>query len=419
MQKPKYFLSKFYINIFLIIFLFLNAGCAGSKKTDTSNKVEDIEDIKISEFFLSPGDKIEISVYKHDELKKSITIPPGGKFYYQIVGEINASGKSLHQLREIITKGLSEYKEQSLIPGDMISISIFNHEELKRSMEIPPDGYIFFPLVGEINVNNKTLRELRKIISTSLMNYKKSYLAPGDEISITVYKQDDLNRKLIIPPDGYFFFPMVGEINADGKNLRELRGIVTNGLSNFVPDAQVGIDLVSSKSPKIVVDPQVAVDIVKLSNPKRIVDPEVSIEVTQSGGHKIFILGEVNNPGVYLTDGNMRVVEAIVSASGLTLDAEQKSVLLIRGGIDNQNPELIVVNLKNTFKEGDLTQNKVLQQGDIIYVPRTFISDVDRFFTHLSRIISPFMQLETIYLIGKQIVEDSGDISVGPNVSTN
>lgn len=413
MQKPKYFLSKFHINIFLIIFLFLNAGCAGLKKTDTINKVKDIGNLKINEFFLSPRDEINITVFEHDNLTRKIAIPSDGMFDYPIVGTVDVNGKSLRQLKEIITKGLSEYKEQLLMPKDKISISVFRHDELSRSITIPPDGYIFFPLVGEIKAEGKSLRELREIIVSGLIKYKKAYIVPGDQISIIIYKNEDLSRKLIIPPDGYFFFPFVGEINAIGKNLRDLRLIILKGLSDDFEDTEVAVDLLASIMPKIVIDPQVSVDITKLSKTKRIVDPEVSIEVTKFGGHKIFILGEVKQPGVYLTDGNVRIIEAILSASGLTPDAEQKSVLLIRGGIDNQKPELIVVNLEKVFKKGDLTQNKVLQQGDIIYVPRTFISDVDRFFTHLSTIISPFLRLETGYFIGQQILNSTGAASVG------
>lgn len=325
-----HFACKFYAGFFLIGFLFLAGGCAEIKKINSNGKAENaveerIGDVKIEKFLLSPGDKINISVYKHDDLTRTIKIPPGGQFYYPIVGEVTATGKSLRELREIIVNGLSEYKKQSLIPGD--------------------------------------------------------------EISITVYQHNELSRKLIIPPDGYFFFPLVGEIDTKGRNPREIRIIISKGLDEFI------------------VDPQVAVDIVNLSNPKMIVAPEVGIEVVEFGGHKVFVLGEVKRPGVYLADGNMRIIEAILLASGLTLDAKQKSVLLIRGGIDKRNPKLIVVNLKKAFEEGDANQNILVQQGDIIYVPRTFISDVNRFFSHLSTIISPILQLETGYFVGQQIHE--------------
>ena len=77
-----------------------------------------------------------------------------------------------------------------------------------------------------------------------------------------------------------------------------------------------------------------------------------------------------------------------------------------------KKPELMNLNLDKALKEGDLTQNVALQRGDIIYVPRTTIADVNRFFSHLSTIISPLLQLESGYYIGQQIESSGGGASV-------
>jgi polysaccharide export outer membrane protein len=281
-------------------------------------------------------------------------------------------------------------REYILSPGDEINITVFPQEELNRQLTIPPDGHIFYPLIGEIDTRGKSLRELREIILNGLSNYKKSYLVPGDEISITVYRNEELDRQFIIPPEGYIFYPLAGRIQVKGKNLEQVRETIAAKLSRYIVNPQVEVDLVNTEALKIVVDPQ------------------VSIGVVGFGGQKVFVLGEVNRPGVFLADGNMGVIEAISAAGGFTLDAKQESILLIRGGMDKSKPELITLNLENFLGGGALVRETVLQRGDIVYVPRTFISNVDRFFQHLSTIISPILSLESGIYIGQQMEGGKG-----------
>ncbi len=372
------------------------------------------EKLGVSKFMLSPGDEISIVVYGHEDLTRKIRIPADGKFFYPIVGEIDTKGMSLKDLRGVITKGLSERKEQFLSPGDKISVAIFGHDEFSREIVVPSDGHIFFPLVGDINTDGRSLREIRQVIVDGLSKYRKSYLAPGDEISITVYHQEELSRKMFIPPDGVIFIPLVGEIRAEGKSLGDLRKEITEGLSGFIEDPQVGVDLVSMGMPKIVVDPQVSLDIMRISAPKRIADPQVGVEVSGLGGHKVFVFGEVQHPGVFLADGQAGVVDAIAMAGGLTLDAKQRSIVLIKGGRATKSADVQVLDLKRLYAKGDISQNPVVGKGDIIYVPRTFISNVDRFFDHLDKILKPLFNLETGYWVGQHI-----ETGVGRGSSTS
>lgn len=282
-----------------------------------------------------------------------------------------------------------EIKEFSLSPGDELKISVYQHEELTRSFKVSPDGMIFYPIVGEIDTRGESLKMLRNIITEGLSRYREQVLLPGDEISITVFRNEDYNRKFIIPSDGHIFFPNIGAIKVEGEGPNKIGKIIAEGLSKYI------------------VNPQVIVDIVKLNNPMRIVDPQVSVEVVAFGGQKIFVLGEVNRPGVFLADGNTEIIEAISLAGGNTIDGKLNNVLLIRTGVNKSKPELRIVDLEKFLGEGDMSQNPVLQKGDIIYVPRTFIANVDRFFEHLAKIVSPLLDIETGYWTGQ-------NISVGP-----
>jgi len=282
-----------------------------------------------------------------------------------------------------------QIREFILSPGDELKISVLQHDELTRTVQIPPDGVIFYPIAGEIDTRGMGLRDIRARITRDLSRYRGQELAPGDEISFGVFLHDEFSRRFIIPSDGNIFVPYAGTINVEGKSIAELTQIISVRLVKYVTD------------------PQVVIDIVRLNNPARIVDPQVDIELTTIGGRKVFVLGEVNRPGVFVADGELDVVGAIASAGGATLDAKTENVVLMRGGVAQKGSEVTVFDLKKMLRDGDRSGNLTLQKGDVIYVPRTFIAKVDRFFEHLAKIIKPIVDAEIGYWVGQ-------NISVGP-----
>lgn len=214
-------------------------------------------------------------------------------------------------------------------------------------------------------------------------------LGPGDEIEINVYRNPDLTSKYLIPPDGLISFPLLGEIRAAGIGITELRKTITAGLSNFL------------------------------------VEPYVSIGVVNIRSQKVYVLGEVEKPGVFQINSPIDMIEAVSMAGGLTINAKANSLLLIRG--DLEHPYLKTVNLQKTLKEGDLSENMSLAGGDIIYVPATYIASADRFFSHLKNIISPIVLLESGIIMGPQVGDVlrgerpegiSGTINVNPATIT-
>lgn len=195
-------------------------------------------------------------------------------------------------------------------------------------------------------------------------------LGPGDKIEIIVYRNDDLKRTVQIDTSGKITYPLVGDIQAGGMSIFQLRDRIRDGLSKYI------------------------------------INPQVSVGVTAVQSQKVVVLGEVNKPGLFTLDSPLTALEAISKAGGFTPDAKQKSVLLIRGGL--KNPELITLNIGRVFNKNDMAQNVSLQNGDIIYVPAIFIANVSRFFEHLSKIISPIVSMEAGYFLGQQIEGGQG-----------
>jgi polysaccharide export outer membrane protein len=183
-------------------------------------------------------------------------------------------------------------------------------------------------------------------------------LGPGDRIEITVYRHDELNKTFLIGPSGRITYPLIGDIQVANLSIFTLRDKINDGLSKYIITPQVGINISSAQS------------------------------------QKIFVLGEVNTPGIFTMDRPTHIMEAILNSGGFTRDAKQGNVFLIRG--DLNNPELQCLNIKKLLKKGDTSQNVYLQRGDIVYVPVTTIANVARFMVYVDTIIRPFVEMARI-----------------------
>jgi len=156
-------------------------------------------------------------------------------------------------------------------------------------------------------------------------------LSPSDEIEVFVWKEDDLSRKVTIRPDGGISYPLVGEVQAAGQSISSLQLVMQERIQEYVPSAVVSVSLV------------------KVS------------------GYRIYVLGEVNNPGEFVLNHYVTVAQALTLADGLTPFAKQSEVVIVRG--QGSEKSAIKFNYKR-FKRGrDLDRNVQLQAGDVVSVP--------------------------------------------------
>ena len=196
-------------------------------------------------------------------------------------------------------------------------------------------------------------------------------LGPGDVIDVTVWRHDELNKKVQVDPFGKISYPLAGEINVSGLSVFTVKDKIMEGLAKYLVDPQVNVSVVSVQS------------------------------------QKVYVLGEVSKPGIFALQAPTNALEAISMAGGVNIDAADKRVLLVRGGLSN--PEVTTLNINAALKKGDLTQNPMLKPGDIIYVPAMYIADVGRYFRHLSNILSPIVLLEQGIILAPRV----GDVLTG------
>lgn len=156
-------------------------------------------------------------------------------------------------------------------------------------------------------------------------------IQPGDVLSISVWREKDLQGEMAVRPDGGLNFPLVGEIIAAGRTIEQLKADISARLAKFVPD------------------------------------PVVTVSVKQSLGNRIYVIGKVNKPGEFAANRTIDVMQALSMAGGPNPFASVNKIKILRRV--NGEQKTFLFNYSRVEKGKDLEQNIVLQGGDIVIVP--------------------------------------------------
>ncbi|MZR64175.1 polysaccharide export protein [Alcanivorax sp. DP30] len=163
-------------------------------------------------------------------------------------------------------------------------------------------------------------------------------VGPGDVLQITVWDHPELTIPAgslrsseesgnWVHNDGTIFYPYVGIINVEGLKVTEIRDMITERLSRYIEN------------------------------------PQVDVSIAAFRHKRIYVTGEVDEPGLYpVTNVPTRLIDAIGEAGGLTQSADWSSVVLTRNGKDYR------LSLRDIYQYGNTSQNVLLQPNDVINV---------------------------------------------------
>ena len=124
---------------------------------------------------------------------------------------------------------------------------------------------------------------------------------------------------------------------------------------------------------------------------------------------KALILGEISAPGIYEFDEDVTVLEAVLRSGGFTSNAVQQDMKVVRG--DPRDPVMLTVNVDGILHQADIAQNIVLEDNDIVYVPRDFLGSLNEVMSRLDPVLSFLMwpgTYRTIYTTGGGLRLDTG-----------
>lgn len=154
---------------------------------------------------------------------------------------------------------------------------------------------------------------------------------PSDLLQISVWREPELTQQVLVRPDGAFSFPLAGDISAVGKTVEELRLELIQRLSRFIPDLVV------------------------------------TVSVLEIRGNKIYVIGQVNQPGEFIVNPRVDVMQALSLAGGTTAFASPSQIFVLRR--DNGEQRRLPFNFDAVLRGRDLEQNVLLRTGDVVVVP--------------------------------------------------
>lgn len=231
-----------------------------------------------------------------------------------------------------------------VVPGSEVSVSqkqVLNpltHEEeqeLRQNISvyrITPD--LLRGMMQDKLQQEKTLDLLRTKLSSSTEGYQY-VISPGDVLKISLWGQPEIQGvnqnggPISVNEDGRIYFPYAGSVRVAGKTIAQARNMLTTRLSNYIRNPQLDVAVASYKS------------------------------------KKVYVTGEVAQPGVQaITNTPLTILDAINTAGGLTEHAVWNEVVL------NRNGHKYFIPMRKLLQQGDLDYNYLMKNGDILHIPR-------------------------------------------------
>lgn len=275
----------------------------------------------VFDFVLGKGDVLAISVYGEPDLTvKDLPVRVDGRISFQLVGDVQAEGLTVDQLKASLTEKLSEYLHT---PKVAVIVQRFASLSYTVAGEVATPGT--FPLVTDVTLAQAIAGAggLKKgqfhATSVELADLTHAFLTRKNEVLpidfVQLFRNGDMRFDVQLMPGDYIYIP--------------------SGLAK-----------------------------------------------------EVYILGEVSKPDLFAFSEGFTITDALAQAQGFTEDANLSKIHVVRGSVSN--PELFVINMKNVFKgkERDLR----LHAGDIVYVPPTGLTSWSRI---LQRVMPSIQAIQT------------------------
>ena len=224
-----------------------------------------------------------------------------------------------------------------------------------RTMRVLPNGTIDLPLIGPVAVADKTVDEVKNELNRLASKYfthpqiavtVSEHSAPAEELRKT-FSSGFTNQSLtvVVNPDGTINLPEIGTLYVFGRTLPELRDEANRLYNERVPGVRVWPHL------------------------------------TQRAPDHVYVLGEVRKPDRYLLDRPTHVSQVVAQAGGWNLGAQLHEVVLVR--YREGSPEAVLLDLHHAVRQDhrprcvDLTDDILVADGDIIYLPKDHVQNVN------------------------------------------
>ncbi len=289
-----------------------------------------------------------------------------------------------------VYKDISGFPDYIIGVGDILTISMFRAGRQEAvDIRVPPTGKISFSFLDNIPVVGQTTEEASEEMSKLLEAYVKRpriTIVVREYNSKKVFLLGEIDRIAGVPQSGPGVYPLKGKSTLL-NTLISIGGHTPKADLSRVELTRVG-KIYYINLYKMLTQGGEGMDII-LENGDRVIIPELpTFKEEKFVTNRIYVLGEVSAPGLIETKTDTTLLEAITRAGGVKLTGAKSNARIVRGDI--RNPEVIPIDLKKLIDKSDLSLNVKLQNGDVIYVPTTFLGKVGNSFTQIIPILNAF-----------------------------
>ena len=190
---------------------------------------------------------------------------------------------------------------------------------------------VLFAFLSAVLVGQALAEEPKLGAKPAGANLPAYRLQPGDIMTVSVWKETELQTDVLVRPDGGFSFPLAGDVDAVGKTVEDIRTLLVERLKRYIPN------------------------------------PVVTVAVKQIGGNRIYVVGRVNHAGDFPLSSPLDVMQAIALAGGATPFAAINDIVILRR--QNGEQQALHFHYSDVARGRDLSQNVLLQGGDTVVVP--------------------------------------------------
>ena len=224
----------------------------------------------------------------------------------------------------------------------------------KRESQPTPNG-------DKIEIDKKDLLELvnkdlkTKDALSDKARFQTEIIMPGDRIQLTIYEKLPVSQEARVEmkrvdETGSIFLLPIGTIKLEGLTLVKAE------------------KLIEKKFSELVVSPHCEIQILeKLYEPR------------------VYVFGEVNKSGSIPYKSGDRLLDAISSAGGCDAKAYRRSIKVIRA--NKEKVSIYSIDLYDIMKSGNIYKNMKLQDQDIVFIPRRFITGFKEVFSALNVVL--------------------------------
>jgi polysaccharide export outer membrane protein len=183
--------------------------------------------------------------------------------------------------------------------------------------------------IANKTINDKQAKDNKKVADDVVIDNDKYVIGPEDVLDIFVWKEESLTKTVPVRIDGKISLPLVDDVQAAGLTPLQLKEEITKRLSGFVDN------------------------------------PTVTVTVREANSYRVFISGEVKQPGIVRIRSEITLVKLIIMAGGFTEWANKRKISIITK--ENGKEKRITANY-NKIIDGD-KPDIIIKPGDTIIIP--------------------------------------------------